>query len=139
LGAGDTEYDLGYHGYSDSDYAGNVATRKSTSGYVFFMAGGPVSWKSSKHHAVTILSTEAEYYALTEAAKEAKWHQAFLDEIGYVEEDVHLVVIHVDNTGALALAENPEHHGWAKHIDIRMHYIRQEVQNGSIQLLKVSG
>jgi hypothetical protein len=134
LGAGETEYDLEYHGYSDSDYAGDVATRKSTSGYVFFMAGGPISWKSSKQKAVTLSSTEAEYYALTDAAKEAKWHQAFLDEIKYVGTDVHPVLIHGDNTGALALAENPEHHGRAKHIDIRMHYIRQEVENGSIQL-----
>ena len=134
LGAGETDYDLEYHGYSDSDYAGDVATRKSTSGYVFFMAGGPVSWKSSKQHVVTLSSTEAEYYALTDAAKEAKWHQAFLDEIGYVGTDVHPATIHRDNTGALDLAENPEHHGRAKHIDIRMHYIRQEVENGSIQL-----
>ena len=116
LGAGETEYDLEYHGYSDSDYAGDVAIRKLTSGYVFFMAGGPVSWKSSKQHAVTLSSTEAEYYVLTEAAKEAKWIQTFLDEIGYVGTDVHPVTIYGDNTGALDLAENPEHYGRAKHV-----------------------
>ena len=88
------------------------------------MARGPISQKSSKQKAVTLSSTEAEYYALTGAAKEAKWHQAFLDEIKYVGTDVYLVTIYGDNTKALALAENPEHHGWAKHINIRMHYIR---------------
>jgi hypothetical protein len=77
---------------------------------------------------------EAEYYALTEAAKEAKWHQALLDEIQYTGTGVHPTIIHGDNTGSLALAENPEHHGRAKHIDVRLHYIRQEVENGSIEL-----
>ena len=134
LATGETEYDLECHGYSDSDYAGDVATRKSTSGYVFFIVGGPVSWKSSRQHAVTLSSIEAEYYALTEAAKEANWIQTFLDEIGYVGTDVHPVTIHGDNTRALGPAENPEHHGRAKHIDIRMHYIRQEVENSFIQL-----
>ena len=62
LGAGKTDYNLEYHGYSDSDYAGDVSTRKSTSACVFFIAGGSVSWKSSKQHAVTLSSTEAEYY-----------------------------------------------------------------------------
>ena len=134
LGGEDLGQELEYHRYSDSDYARDVETRKSTSGYVFFIAGGPVSWKSAKQHAVTLSSTKAEYYALTEAAKEAKWHQAFLEEIGYSGTDVRPVMLHGDNTGALSLAENPEHHGRAKHIDIKMHYIRQEVQNGSIQL-----
>ena len=88
----------------------------------------------AKQYAVTLSSTEAEYYALTEAAKEGKWHQAFLEEIGYSGIDVRPIMLHKDNTRALSLAKNPEHHGRAKHIDIRMYYIRQEVQNGSIQL-----
>jgi hypothetical protein len=125
---------LDYHGYSDSDYAGDADTRRSTSGYVFFMGNGPVSWKTARQHAVTLSSTEAEYYALTEAAKEAKWHQALLDEIKYTGTDAHPTLLYGDNTGSLALAENPEHHGRAKHIDVRQHYIRQEVENGSIEL-----
>ena len=128
---------LDYHGFSDSDYAGDVDTRKSTSGYVFFMANGPISWKSARQNAVTLSSTEAEYYALSETAKEAKWHQNLLDQLGYTGSDVHPVTLFGDNTGALSLAENPEHHRRAKHIDIRQHFIRQEVQNGSIQLAYV--
>jgi hypothetical protein len=91
-----------------------------------------------KQHAVTLSSTETEYYALTDAAKKAKWHQSFLGEGGYAGDDVRLATLYGDNTSALSLAENPEHHGQAKHIDIRMHYIRQEVQNGAIQLLYIS-
>ena len=72
------------------------------------MAGGPVSWKSSRQHAVTLSSTEAEYYALTEAAKEAIWLQALLKELRYNSDDLRPVLILGDNTDALALAENPE-------------------------------
>ena len=122
-----TDRELSFHGYSDSDYAGDIATRRSTSGYVFFMAGGPISWKSARQHAITLSSTEAEYYALTEAAKEAIWLQSLLFELGYKGKDLSPILIHGDNTGSLDLAENPEHHQRAKHINIRMHYIRQEV------------
>jgi len=98
------------------------------------MANSPVSWKTARQKAVTLSSTEAEYYALSEAAKEAKWHQLLLNELKCNESDVRPTLIHGDNTGALSLAENPEHHNRAKHIDIRQHYIRQEVENGSITL-----
>jgi hypothetical protein len=125
---------VNYHGYSDSDFAGDITTQKSTSGYVFIMAGGPVSWKSARQHAVTLSSTEAEYYALTEAAKEAIWQQAFLGELGYTGKDRNPVLILGDNTGALALAENPELHQRCKHIDIKQHFIRQEVEKGTITL-----
>ena len=101
------------------------------------MANGPVSWKTARQHAVTLSSTEAEYYALTEAAKEAKWHQILLKELQYNGYDARPVTLYGDNTGSLSLAENPEHHGRAKHIDVRMHYIRQEVENGSVELAYV--
>jgi hypothetical protein len=57
-----------------------------------------------------------------------------LDELKYTGTDTHPVMLHGDNTGALDLAENPEHHSRAKHIEIRMHYIRDQVRNGSIVL-----
>jgi hypothetical protein len=112
----DKSPNLDYHGYCNSDYTSDVNTQRSTSGYIYFMASGPVSWKTSCQHTVTLSSTEAEYYALTEAAKEAKWHQTFLDELKYTSPDVHPTVIYRDNTRALDLAENPAYHGCAKHI-----------------------
>ena len=62
---------LDFYGYSDSDHGSCLDTRQSTSGYVFFMAGGPVSWKLARQHCVTLSSTESKYYTLTNAAKEA--------------------------------------------------------------------
>ena len=82
------------------------------------MANGLVSWKSARQHAVTLSSTEAEYYALTEAMKEAKWHQILLKELKYRGDDAVPVELCGDNTRSLALVENPKHHSRAKHIDI---------------------
>ena len=71
------ESDLGLQGYSDADWAGDIASRRSTSGYVFVMSGGCVSWKSKKQRTMTLLSTEAEYMALEEATQEAVWLRYF--------------------------------------------------------------
>ena len=101
---------LEFHSYSDSDFAGDPETRKSTSGYVFFMANGPVSWKSGRQSAVTLSSTEAEYYALTNAAKEAAFLRRFLTGLKYTGQDIKPTILHGDNQGSLALSENPEHH-----------------------------
>ena len=125
---------LGIHGYCDSDYAGDRETRRSTTGYVFFMANGPVSWKSTRQAAVTLSTTEAEYYALTGAAREAAWLRGLLDDLGYQEDDLLPTLIHGDNQGSLALAENPIHHQRSKHIDVQYHFIRQEVEDGKVTL-----
>jgi hypothetical protein len=85
-------------------------------------------------HPVTLSSTEAEYYALTEAAKETKWNQSLLNELKYTGPDVCPTTLYRDNTRSLTLSENLEYYRRAKHIDVRQHYIRQEVANGSIKL-----
>jgi hypothetical protein len=68
-------------GFSDSDWAGDLDTRKSTSGYIFLLYGGAISWKSAKQNIVATSSTEAEYIASSEAAKEALWIRRLLAEI----------------------------------------------------------
>jgi hypothetical protein len=71
----------GITGFTDSDWAGDVDSRKSTSGYVFLLYGGAVSWKSTKQNVVATSSTEAEYIACSEAAKEALWIRRLHAEI----------------------------------------------------------
>uniref|UniRef100_A0A3Q7IZP5 Reverse transcriptase Ty1/copia-type domain-containing protein n=1 Tax=Solanum lycopersicum TaxID=4081 RepID=A0A3Q7IZP5_SOLLC len=68
-------------GYCDSDYAGDLDKRRSTSGYVFTIANAPVSWKSTLQSTVALSTTEAEYMAITEASKEAIWLQGLLREL----------------------------------------------------------
>jgi transposase InsO family protein len=124
--------DDGLIGYSDADWAGDRTTRKSTSGYIFMMYGGPVSWSSKRQTTVALSTCEAEYIAMTQAAKEATWLRILLTELGVSKTGP--VKIFVDNQGAIALAKNPEFHTRTKHIDIQYHYVRQEVENERIQL-----
>ena len=81
-----------------------------------------------------LLSTKAKYYALIEAVKEAIQLQNLLIELGYSGDDIRPLLVYEDNTGSLAIAENPEHHQRAKHIDIRAHFICQCIENSLIEL-----
>jgi len=120
-------------GYSDADWAGDIDTRRSTSGYVFLLNGGCISWRSKKQRTVALSSTEAEYMALSEATQEAVWLKAFMRELG---EDVGdgALTVYEDNQGAIALAKNPEFHKRTKHIDIRYHFVREKVEDGQVML-----
>ena len=121
--------------YSDSDYAGDINTRKSTSGMVTMLAGGAVSWHSKLQKVVAQSTMEAEYVALSETVKEALWiSKLMLDLTG---RDCFPITIKTDNTAAIILAKNPENHDKAKHIDVRYHFIRDEVEKGRIQLVYV--
>ena len=128
-----SEDQKGLEGYSDADWAGDVDTRRSTSGYAFMMNGGCISWRSKKQRTVALSSTEAEYMALTEAVQEAIWLKAFLCELGEMSIN-EAVKIHEDNQGSIALAKNPECHKRTKHIDIRYHFVREKVEDGQVLL-----
>ena len=117
-------------GYADADWAGDLDDRKSTSGYVFMLGGGPISWKSRKQQSVALSSTEAEYLAMSDATTEAIWLRGLLDELGQTQ--LEPTVIHEDNQGSIALSKNPEKHSRMKHIDIRYHFIREKVTSKEI-------
>jgi hypothetical protein len=128
---------LQLYGYSDASWGDDLPTRRSTSGYVFYLSKGPVSWSSKKQATVALSSTEAEYMALTHAAKEAIWLRRFLTELRF-EKEVRLqlpTIIHEDNQSAIALAKNPIHHARSKHIDIQFHFIRERIEAGEIELV----
>ena len=91
--------------YSDSDWGGDKETRQSTSYYVFKMANGPVSWRPKRQKTVALSSCEAEYMALTEAAKEAMWMGGLLQGLGLKGHET--LDLKLDNQGALALAKKP--------------------------------
>ena len=123
-------------GYSDADWAGDKVDRKSTSGFIFMMNNGPISWCSKKQTSVALSSTEAEYMALTLAAKEATWLRLLLTELGLLDEgNQHAkIALRGDNQSAIALGSNPILHQRTKHIDIQHHYIRDEVEARRIEL-----
>ena len=119
-------------GYSDADWAGDIADRKSTSGYAFFVNGSLVSSRSRKQQTVALSSAEAEYVALSSAVQEAMWLQRVLEEVGVRQHKP--VLIKEDNQSAIAIATNPESHDKTKHIDIRHHFVRDLVEKGAIRL-----
>ena len=112
-------------GYSDADYAGDVETRRSTTGYIFELAGGPVTWASQRQKLVTLSTTESEYVAASVTSREAIWLRKLLSDIECPCADA--TTIYVDNQSAIRLVKNPEFHKRTKHIDIRYHYIREKV------------
>ena len=103
--------------------AGDVNDRKSTSGLIFFLAGGPVAWQSAKQKVVALSSCEAEYIAAAAAACEAVWLARLLAEL--IGGAVLAPKLKVDNKSAIALMKNPVHHDRSKHIDVKFHFIRE--------------
>jgi len=122
------------YGYSDADWAGDVETRKSTSGYAFFVAGGLVSWKTRLQSIVTLSSTEAEYAALAETLREAAWLRSLLTEIGLDQARLKPLPVFEDNQSAIKLATNHANSNRTKHIDVRNHYCRQEHNMGHVTI-----
>jgi hypothetical protein len=114
------------YGMSDADWA----TRHSTSGHVYMYCRAAISWASRKQKSVALSSCEAEIVAASDAAKEAAYLTAFLDELGRSSEQP--LKLHVDNQAARNLAYNPEHHERTKHIDRRHFYVRELVEDGRI-------
>jgi len=99
---------------------------------VFLIAGGPVSWRSKKQDTVALSTAEAEYVALSCAAQECVWMRRLNSELGNLPEGPTTIL--EDNQSSIAMAKNPQFHGRAKHTDIRHHFIREQVSDGTIEL-----
>lgn len=119
-------------GFVDADWANCPEDRKSYTGFVFILAGCPVSWESRKQRTVTLSSTEAEYMALSEASKEAIYLKRLVSNLGF--NSMAHVCIRCDNNGARKLAENPVFHNRSKHIDVRHHFVREALKSGVMEI-----
>ena len=97
-------------GYTDSDFQSDKESRKSTSGYVFTLRGGAISWRSAKQSSITNSTMEVEYIAASEAAKEAVWLKNFLLDLGVIPSVQSAITLYCDNSGAVANAKEPRSH-----------------------------
>ncbi|XP_020577796.1 uncharacterized protein LOC110022962 [Phalaenopsis equestris] len=119
-------------GYSDSDWAGDMDDRKSTTGFVFFIGDTAFTWMSKKQPIVTLSTCEAEYVAATSCVCHAIWLRNLLKEISLPQEEA--IKICIDNKSAIALAKNPVFHDRSKHIDMCYHYIRERIERREVQV-----
>ncbi|RVX00023.1 Retrovirus-related Pol polyprotein from transposon TNT 1-94 [Vitis vinifera] len=131
---GNSQLETQLQGFVDADYAGNIDTRKSLTGYVFTLFGGAVSWKANLQSVVALSTTEAEYMAMTEAVKEAIWLKGITEELAMYRGKV---VVYCDNQSAIHLAKNQSFHERSKHIDVRLHFVRDIIAAGEIGVGKV--
>ena len=125
---------LTLNGYSDADWAGELDTRKSTSGYIFMINNVAVSWRSKLQSCVALSTAEAEYMALASAAQEAIWMQKLMLELGQQEDGIRPTIVYEDNQSAISMSKNPQFHGRTKHIDIKHPFIREKVIENTIKL-----
>jgi len=120
-----------FYGFADAAFA-NHDDHKSTSGYVFLASGGAITWKSKKQTTIALSSTEAEYVALSEAAREACWIRNLYEELGFPQDLP--TIIKGDNDGSIAMAKNQQFHNRSKHIAIRWHWVRDLVDEKLIDI-----
>ncbi|GJY93163.1 hypothetical protein Tco_0508945 [Tanacetum coccineum] len=121
--------------YADSDHAGDYVDRKSTSGVCTFMGCCLTSWFSKKQTALAISTTKAEYVSASKACQQALWMKQALADYDIKLNDIPVLC---DNKGAIDLSKNPVLHSRTKHIEIRHHFLRDNVKKQNISVEKVS-
>jgi len=119
-------------GFTDAD--GSMSEdRHAISGYAFLIHGGAVSWSAKRQEIVALSTTEAEYVAITHAAKEAIWLRSLISQIFDISLDT--TTLFLDNKSAIELTKDHQYHARTKHIDIYFHFIHYIVEEGSIRLV----
>jgi hypothetical protein len=140
--AGTSNYALVFNGasnkgliaYTDSDYAADPIKRRSTTGFLFKLANGIISWQSRAQKTIALSATEAEYMALSDCSRQAVWIQNILSELGL---NTKAVPICADNEGGIFIASNPVQERRTKHIDVRYHYVRDLVEQKRVEIVWV--
>ncbi|KAJ9544346.1 hypothetical protein OSB04_024053 [Centaurea solstitialis] len=128
----DSSFELIY--FTDSDYGGCKLDRKSTSGSCQFLGDKLVSWTSKKQNCVSTSTAEAEYVAAASCCSQVLWMKTQLLDYGY---KLKRVPIYCDSESAIAITSNPVQHSKTKHIDIRYHFIKDNVEKGNIEMFFV--
>nr|GFB94960.1 retrovirus-related Pol polyprotein from transposon TNT 1-94 [Tanacetum cinerariifolium] len=121
--------------FADADHAGCQDTRRSTSRSVQFLRERLISWSSKRQKSYVISSTEAEYIALYGCCAQILWMRSHLSDYGLGFNEISM---YCDNKSAIALCYNNVQHSRSKHIDIRYHFIKEQVENGVIELYFVN-
>ena len=127
--------DFKLDGYCDADYAGDIDTRRSTTGYVFTLGGGAIAWQSKRQQTVAVSTTEAEYMAAAAAVKEGLWLRKLLQDLNISSTEI---IIMADNQSAIKLLRNPISSVRSKHIDVMHHFARERVLRKEVAFKYIS-
>nr|GEZ47194.1 retrovirus-related Pol polyprotein from transposon TNT 1-94 [Tanacetum cinerariifolium] len=122
---------FGLTAFSDADHAGCIDSRKSTSGGIQFLGDKLVSWMSKKQNCTAISSAEVEYVALSASCAQVMWMRTQLQDYGF---NYNNIPLYCDSQSAIAISSNPVQHSRTKHIHTRYHFIKEQVENGIIEL-----
>jgi len=117
-------------GYTDSDFAGSKLDRKSTSGYVSFVGGNLVTWRSKKQTVVARSSAKAEFRAVAHGICELLWLKMLLEELKIVYRKP--LKIYCDNKAAINISHNPVQQDRTKHVEVDRHFIKEKIEEGII-------
>jgi hypothetical protein len=123
-------------GYSDSDYAGD--DRKSTSGYIFTLVGGAISWKSSKQTVTTSSTMYAKFVACYEATGQVNWLKKFMPRLKVVDNIHKPLKLYCNNNPTVCYAHNNKSCGATKRIDIKYYLVKDKVWDHIISLEHIS-
>ncbi|GJW61235.1 retrovirus-related pol polyprotein from transposon TNT 1-94 [Tanacetum coccineum] len=125
------DYGFELTAFSDADHAGCLDTRKSTSGGIQFLGDKLVSWMSKKQNCTAMSSAKAEYVALSASCAQVMWMRTQLQDYGF---NYNKIPLYCDSQSAIAISCNPVQHSRTKHIHTRYHFIKEQVENGIIEL-----
>ena len=131
----DASTELQLSGYTDADWAGSAADRRSTSDFMFSLGSAAITWSNKKQPTIALSSTKAEYRGAAVAACEVAWLQMLLRDLG-IQVQVP-IVIYCDNLSSIQLARNPVFHARTKHIELHYHFVQERVLDGNIDLMYV--
>ena len=121
-------------GYSDSDFAGCIDSRKSTFGYLFLLGEGAISWKSAKESVIASSTMEAEFVACFEATIHALWLRNFISGLEVVDTITKPLKIYCDNSAAVFFSKNDKYSRGAKHMELKYLAVKEEVQKQRVSI-----
>ena len=125
-------------GYTNSDFAGCVDSRKSTFGYVYLLAGAAISWKSAKQTIIAASTIEAEFVACFEATVHGLWLRNFISGLAIVDTIEKPLKIYCDNSAAVFFSKNDKYSNGAKHMELKYFAVKEEVQKQRVFILILS-
>jgi len=125
-------------GYTDSDFAGSIDTKKSTFGYVHILAEGAISWKSAKQSVIAASTMEAEFVACFDATVQANWLWNFISGLGVVDNIAKPLKIYCNNFTRVFFSKNDKYSKCAKHKELKYFVVKEEVEKNRVLIEHVS-